>query len=80
MSEYPNSGTLGRNKRQREGKNDPGYAGQCEVDGVHYWIAAWVKEGRDGKFFSLSFKPKDGQTAAKTKPAAEDDGDDDVPF
>lgn len=58
MSKYPNSGTLGRNKRKTQ-DNHPEYSGQAEIDGVQYWISAWIKEGNDGKFFSLSFKPKE---------------------
>lgn len=59
-SKYPNSGTLGRNKRKTQ-DNHPEYSGQAEIDGVDYWISAWIKEGQDGKFFSLAFKPKDQQ-------------------
>ena len=81
MSEQrDNSGTLGKNDRQREGKNDPGYAGQCMIDGKGYWISAWVKEGNRGKFFSLAFKPKQAPAQAPNKPAAPETTDQDVPF
>ncbi len=61
---YPNSGTLTKNKRVREGQNDPPYAGQCSIDGKEYWINSWLKQGvgPDGapyKFFSLSFRAKE---------------------
>lgn len=59
MSKYPNSGSMSRNKR-KEKDTHPEFTGSAEIDGVPYWISAWVKEGRDGKFFSLSFKPKEG--------------------
>jgi len=80
MSEYPNSGILGKNKRMREGKNDPPYSGTCEVNGVEYWLAAWVKESKkDGsKFFSLSFTPKEESKPAQ--PQQQKDTEDDVPF
>ena len=56
--EYPNSGTLNKNDR-KEKDTHADYRGQCEIDGVGYWIDAWIKPSKDGgKFMSLSFKPK----------------------
>jgi hypothetical protein len=52
------SGTLSRN-RKRENDKQPEVRGSCTIDGVPHWISAWVKEGQDGKFFSLAFKPKE---------------------
>jgi len=79
-SKYPNSGTLGRNEKRREGTQDPEYSGQCEVDGVAYWVNAWVKTGKEGsKFFSLAFRPKDASARPKSdSPVA--DLSDDIPF
>jgi hypothetical protein len=51
------SGILGKNTRKTQ-DNHPEYSGNCLINGVEYWISAWVKEGQYGKFFSLSFKPK----------------------
>ena len=83
MSKYPNSGTLGKNQK-RETDKHPEYNGKAEIDGVEYWISAWVKEGPSGKFFSLSFKRKDEahqQGMSKARKAAEPDDDlSDVPF
>ncbi len=64
------SGILGKNDRQREGKNDPGYQGSCTINGVAYWISAWLKDGTEGrgKFFSLSFRPKNGAPPARQGP------------
>ena len=85
---YPNSGTLGRNKR-RESDKHPEYTGSAEIDGREFWISAWLKEGSDGKFFSLSFKPKEqkqgggGQSQRPSqKPSQREPGDedDDTPF
>ena len=82
MSKYPNSGTLGRNTR-KEKDSHPDFSGQCEIDGVGYWISAWIKEGQGSKFFSLSFKPKE-EKAAKPKGeswrAGAPDDMSDVPF
>lgn len=53
-------GTLFKNDR-KESANHPDYNGSCEIDGVEYWVNAWVKESKkDGKkFFSMSYKPKE---------------------
>jgi hypothetical protein len=77
MSKYPNSGTLARNDR-REKDTHPEFTGKAEVDGVMYWISAWVKDGNGGKFFSLSFRKQD-EPAQKGKAAPKDDLSD-VPF
>ena len=76
MGEYPNSGALFKNDR-KEKPNHPDYRGDAEVDNVQYWLSAWVKEGKKGKFFSLSFQPKD-----QPKEADADDNitDEDIPF
>lgn len=76
MSKYPNSGTLGKNQRQRPNSKDPGYSGACEIVGVEYWISGWVKDGRDGsKFFSLAFKPKDAPKQQPTETPASAPGE-----
>lgn len=61
MSEYPNSGALFKADAKKKADNPkrPDYEGSAEVDGVDYWISAWIKEGKSGKFMSLSFKPKE---------------------
>jgi len=71
MTDFDNTnrGALFKNTR-REKDTHPEYNGSINVDGHDYWISAWVKEGKSGKFFSLSVKRKDG-TAARPDPAAE---------
>lgn len=63
--EYDNTnrGVLFKNDR-KESANHPDYKGQIDVDGVEFWLSAWIKEGKNGKFMSLSIKPKDEQRAA----------------
>ena len=40
--------------------NDPDMRGQCEVDGVEYWVAAWWKKSKKvGDFLSFTLTPKD---------------------
>ena len=53
-----NSGTLFRNDK-REKDSQPNATGTAMVDGVEYYVSAWTKEGRNGKFQSLAFKRKD---------------------
>ena len=55
MSEakYDNSGVLFRNTR-KEKESHADYNGSITVNGVEYWLNAWLKEGQKGKFFSLS--------------------------
>lgn len=88
-----NRGILSKNER-KEKDTHPDHKGTLNVDGVEYWLDAWVKVRNDGsgKFFSLSVKRKDGQATqppkAAAKPAAAaapatsgfDDMDDDIPF
>jgi len=66
-----NSGSLFKNTyKQRD--NQPDYTGNGIVDGTEYRVSAWVKDGAKGKFFSLSFTPKEesGESAtAPTKPS-----------
>jgi hypothetical protein len=77
-----NSGTLGANQR-KEKDTHPTHTGQCLIEGKPYWISAWVKEGTNGRFFSLSFKPKEAQTEQRRAQAPVTDSagfDDDIPF
>lgn len=65
--EYDNNlrGVLFKNDR-KEKDSHPDYKGSCEVEGTEFWISAWIKEGRNGKFMSLSFTAKED---AKPAPA-----------
>lgn len=59
-----NSGVLFRNDR-KEQPNHPDYKGSATIDGVEFWLSAWVKEGQNGKFMSLSVNPKQAQQAQR---------------
>jgi hypothetical protein len=78
-----NSGTLNRNDRKQQ-PNHPDHRGQAIIDGVEYWIGAWIKDGPHGKFFSMSFTKKDAQQPQQSRPqqhtTSNDTFDDDIPF
>ena len=72
-----NSGILFRNdKKTRDTDRD--YGGSATIAGVEYWISGWVKEGRNGKFMTFAFRPKDESKASA--PGARVDFDDAIPF
>ena len=77
------TGILSRNDR-KENDTHADFKGSATLNGVDYWIYAYVKEKKDvsGRFFSLRFKAKDQSQAAAAKPRAPaaDGMDDDIPF
>lgn len=84
---YDNNGILSKN-RKKEKENHPDITGSATVNGVDYWLSGWSKTGKNGPFYSLSFKPKDqkGESssgpstgAARSEPAIDPD-DDSIPF
>lgn len=79
MYDDTNRGTLGRNRNPKSDRSPP-YTGKANIDGVEYWVSAWVKDGANNeKFFSLSFTPKD-QPAQQPVPGGGPDFDDSIPF
>ena len=76
-----NSGVLFK-ADNRANEKAPHYKGSIVVNGVDYWISAWIKEGKSGKFMGLAVSPKETQ-AQPVKQASKrvDDLDDGlVPF
>ena len=76
-----NSGAIFKNDKG-DNPSRPDYRGDCKINGEVLEIAAWIKDGKNGKFMSLSFKPKHGEreSAPSPKPAAAADLDDSIPF
>lgn len=77
------SGVIFRNEKKTK-DTQPGYTGQCMIDGKEYFMDAWVKEGRSGKFFSFSFKQKlpkqyAQQQSANPSKSFHDDLNDELP-
>lgn len=69
------AGVLFRNKR-REKDTHPTHQGTVTVNGVEYWLNAWVNESQKTgeKYFSLKLKAKDQRQSASA------DFDDSIPF
>lgn len=71
-----NSGALFRNDKG-DNESRPNYRGDCMVEGIPKRMAAWVKEGKNGKFLSIKFEaPRERQEPAQTQA----DLDDEIPF
>ena len=81
--EYDNTnrGALFKNENPKSDRSPP-YSGQLNVNGVEYWLSAWVETSQQGKrYFSVSVQPK--QPAPEHTPRAEPDHpafDDEIPF
>ena len=82
MEKRDNSGVLFKSDK-RDNERAPHYKGNITVEGKDYWLSAWIKEGKSGKFMGLALSPKDEQPPAKStpRPSKHDDLEDsDLPF
>lgn len=76
-----NTGTLFKNDTEGKSENFPPYGGSINVEGAEYWVSAWVKDGKKGKFFSLALKPKEARSEPRREaPPANDFDSDSIPF
>ena len=82
MPEFDNNlrGVLFKNDKKETDKS-PDYRGNCEIGGQEYWVSAWVKQGKSGKFLSLSFTEKNDKPKKESKKAEKVvEEDEDLPF
>jgi hypothetical protein len=73
------SGILFKNNRKTEERHSD-YAGTATIEGVEYWLNAWIREGKNGKFMGLSFKSKNVVERPKLRVVGGNDPNDDIPF
>jgi hypothetical protein len=76
-----NSGVMFKNDK-REKESHPHYKGNIRVNGQEYWLSAWIKEGKNGKFMGLALSPKEEQGQAPQAKSSKkiEDMDDSIPF
>jgi hypothetical protein len=80
MEKRDNSGVLFKADKV-DNDRAPQYKGNITVEGKDYWISAWVKEGKSGKFMGLAVSPKEStaKPSERSKATGFDD-DSDLPF
>ena len=77
MSDFTDSGVLFKNDR-KERDNQPDYTGKINVGGVEKRLAAWIKEGKNGKYMSLKvsdFQQQTDLTASQQQQAQQGPGE-----
>jgi len=67
MSQYDNekSGVLFKNDKEGNEKR-PDYKGSIQIEGTEYWLSAWIRDGKKGKFMSLKAEAKKSASEAYT--------------
>jgi hypothetical protein len=78
MEKKDNSGVLFRSDK-KDNDRAPDYKGNITVNGQDYWLSAWIKEGKSGKFMGLALSPKEDYQP-KQAPKKASFADEDMPF
>lgn len=73
-------GTLHKNDKEGNDKR-PDYRGTANVGGTLYRVSGWIKEGKNGKWMSLSIElPRASETEPAPSPKKHVDVNEDIPF
>jgi len=67
-----NRGVLFKNDRKQSEKHAD-YKGNINVNGEDFWLDAWIRESKKGKFLSISIKPKAEEKPVEAKPDFNDE-------
>lgn len=76
------TGVMFKNDR-KENPNHPDRKGSALIGGKEYWVAGWLKDGKNGQFLSLAFTLKDAKTTQPERTAGRrgiDELDSDKPW
>ena len=77
MENKLNTGAIFKNTNKKA-DNHPDYKGKVNVNGKEMEVALWVKQGKNGSFFSASFS--EPYVAQEERKPIGDSIDDDLPF
>lgn len=78
MENKLNTGAIFKNDKKTK-ETHPDYKGKVNVNGKEMEIALWVKQGKNGSFFSAAFsEPYIAQETMERRPVS--DEIDDLPF
>ena len=78
-----NSGTAFKNEKPEGDTLKPDYRGKSMINGKEMQVAIWIKQGKNGKFLSLSFQEpyvKPAGEPAKANGYISDELESDIPF
>jgi hypothetical protein len=77
---YDNSGNLFKNKKKGDNEKAPDYEGACTIGGQAFRMAAWIREGAQGKYMRVKFSYKDPNAVSGGSAKNIPPGDEDIPF
>jgi uncharacterized protein (DUF736 family) len=69
-----NTGVLFKNNKKTDDKQ-PDYTGNILVGSTEMRLAAWIKEGKNGKFLSVKISESNAAAAPQTRAAANAEDD-----